>query len=157
MKAMYALAFGVLAAGSTAAAQTGPAARLPGVQAFTISGTCNRLVTPKGDQTPACDTALVNLAFTSGKSSFIATIRDEGSVSFFGRDSAAKGDIATIKLTTVILGGEDLKTKSVELSAKGECTYTNPNKGPIHVDCAADTARGRYELSFVSDGVWPPK
>ena len=157
MTGRYVLALGLLAMGSTATAQTDFEKMLSNVRTFNINGTCNRLVTPEGDQTQICDAQLLNMAFPSGNSSFIATMKDKGGISFRGRDSAAAGDIATIKLDTIILTGKDLSSPPVTIKAKGECTYTNPNKGPIHVDCSADTARGKYELSFVSDGVWPPK
>jgi hypothetical protein len=162
MIANVAMAIGLLVASGAASAQTAPPTgdselekMLAGTSTYKINGTCNRLLSPEGDQTAECDKELINVAFPSGNSSFIATTR-KGGVSFRGRDSAAKGDVATIRLTSVILT-TDLSTPPVEIKAKGQCTYTNPNKGPIHVDCSADTANGKYELSFVSDGVWPPQ
>lgn len=123
---------------------------------FVLHGTCSRLMTPDGDQTSSCGSDLTNMAFSSGNSSFIATVTDKGSVSFRGRDSAAQGDLATIKLDTIILTGADV-SNITSIKARGQCTYTNPNKWPVRVECEASTPRGKYELSFVSDGVWPPK
>jgi hypothetical protein len=123
---------------------------------FKLSGTCKRLTTPEGDQTAACDKELINVAFASGTSSFIATMKNKGGISFRGRDSAAKGDVATIRVNMILLTKASF-APAVELKAKGQCIYTNPNKGPLHVDCTADTANGKYELSYVSNGVWPPK
>jgi hypothetical protein len=123
---------------------------------FKLSGTCKRLMTPEGDQTKVCEKELINVAFASGNSSFIATMKNKGGIAFRGRDSAAKGDVATIRVNLILLTKTSF-APAVELKSKGQCTYTNPNKGPLHVECTADTANGKYELSYVSNGVWPPK
>ncbi|UVO53897.1 hypothetical protein [Sphingomonas sp. SUN039] len=123
---------------------------------FKLSGTCKRLATPKGDETTACDKELINMAFASGNSSFIATMKKKGSIAFRGRDSAAKGNVARIAVNTILLTGKSF-APATELKATGSCTYTNPNKGPVRVECSADTIEGKYELSYISDGVWPPK
>ena len=146
----YAMAL-VVALGGTAASGQG---MMPSI--FKLNGTCSKLVTPDGDLTGECGAELLNMAFASGNSSFVATIKDKGAVSFRGRDSAAKGDTAAIKLDSIILTGAD-PSQMATVEAKGQCTYTNPNKGPIHVECKAKTAKGAYELSYVSDGVWPPR
>ena len=162
----FILAAAFLAGGVGGLEPAAPPARSPEMDAmlqrmldqnvFVLHGTCSRLTTPDGDQTSSCGNDLTNTAFSSGNSSFIATIKDKASVSFRGRDSAARGDVATIKLDTVILTGTDV-SQITSIKARGQCTYTNPNKGPVHVECEASTPRGKYELSFVSDGVWPPK
>lgn len=164
MTARYLAALALLTASSTVSAQTAPPIgtseierMLAGTSTFKINGTCKRLATPEGDQTQDCGAELVNVAFSSGNSSFVAEIEGKGSISFRGKDNAAMGDVATIKVATILLTGTDPSTPPVVIKAKGTCTYTNPNKGPIHVECSADTATGKYELSFVSDGVWPPK
>ncbi len=164
MKTWSKLALGLLLVGSPASAQTsspnGPSdfeKMLAGTSVLKINGSCKRLETPDGDQTSNCDNELINIAFSSGNSSFAATIKGRGGITFRGKDSAARGDVAAIELATILLTGTDLSTPPVELKAKGRCTYTNPNKGPIQVECSADTVKGKYTLSYVSDGVWPPK
>ncbi|MDH4743191.1 hypothetical protein OMP43_04080 [Sphingomonas sp. CBMAI 2297] len=158
------VAIGLLAVSNGVNAQTAPPAGTPGFEdmlagqsVLKMNGACNRLTTPEGDRTPECDKQLINIAFASGNSTFLATMEGKGSISFRGRDSAARGDVATIALRSVILTGTDLSSPPVEIKAKGQCTYTNPHKGPIQVECSANTAKGKYELSYVSDGVWPPK
>jgi hypothetical protein len=120
-----------------------------------LEGTCQRLITPQANQTNVCDKQLVNMVFPSGNSSFMVTIPN-GSISFRGRDSAAKGDVATVKVDTILLSVVDSKQMS-SIKAKGRCTYTNPNIGPLKVTCLAKTGKGNYELLFLSNGVWPPK
>ncbi|MBX9859855.1 MAG: hypothetical protein K2Y20_09735 [Sphingomonas sp.] len=155
------IAITVMVASSAGDAQTSaPSGRadfdrmLSGITTIKLSGSCKRLVTPEGDQTPLCDNELINLAFASGNSSFIATMKGKGGITFRGRDSAAKGDVATLKVSTILVTGADV-APFVSLNAKGVCTYTNPNKGPVQVNCTANTDAGKYELSFVSDGTLP--
>ncbi len=123
---------------------------------FKLNGTCKLLVTPEGDLTKDCEPELINMAFASGNSSFIATIKGKGGISFRGKDSAAVGNIAVLHVSMILLTGSDF-SPPIELKAKGKCTYTNPNAGPVLVECAAETSNGDYKLSYVSDGIWPPK
>ena len=123
---------------------------------FKLNGTCKLLMTPEGDQTHDCEPELFNMAFASGNSSFIVTIKDKGGISFRGMDSAAVGNTASLSVSTILLTGTSF-APAVELKAKGRCTYTNPNAGPVHVECYAKTDRGTYQLSYDSDGNWPPQ
>jgi hypothetical protein len=154
------LALLTAAAPAIAQQKTDPAfeAMLKGtlMNTYKLNGTCKALITPEGDLTKDCDPELINMAFPSGNSSFIATIKDKGSISFRGKDSPAVGDIATLKVSTILLTGTTA-SDAVALKAKGKCTYTNPNVGPVQVECEASTDRGTYRLSYTSDGVWPPK
>ena len=121
-----------------------------------LNGTCKLLMTPEGDQTHDCEPVLINMAFASGNSSFIVTIKDKGGITFRGKDSAAVGDTASLSVSTILITGTSF-APAIELKATGRCTYTNPNAGPVHVECSAKTDRGTYQLSYISDGVWPPR
>ena len=123
---------------------------------FKLNGTCKLLMTPEGDQTHDCEPELINMAFASGNSSFIVTIKDKGGITFKGKDSAAVGNTASLSVSTILLTGTSF-APAIELKAKGRCTYTNPNAGPVHVECSAKTDRGTYQLSYESDGNWPPR
>jgi hypothetical protein len=159
------LAVGLIIASSAGQAQSPPRPGMVDLEAmlskvlqntYKLTGTCKRLLTPEGDQTRLCDPEVINLVLRSGNSSFIATTKGKGGISFRGKDSPAKGDVASLKVFMILLSGNG-PTPAIEVKAKGQCTYTNPNKGPVNVECLAKTSKGAYQLSFVSDGVWPSK
>ena len=104
------------------------------------------------DQTEAIAVGaqLINIAYVSGESSFMIAVGDGNMVSFFGRDSTAVGNAATIAISRITATfGDD----TTSLSARGQCRYTNPYAGVSTVTCNATTARGlRYSLVFRSDG-----
>jgi hypothetical protein len=103
--------------------------------------------------TPRCEGRLLNPAYRNDHSSFLAVVRNEVLVSFYGEDHTATGDTATLtvtKITTTRIG--DANPASVTIDATGECSYTNPYAGPSHVECRATGGGKSYALSFVSDG-----
>jgi len=78
-------------------------------------------------------------------------------VSFFGQDSVAVGDQATLQVDEigVATGKEDGTAKRVPHAVHGTCTYTNPYKGASRITCRASGAGGNYAVDFVSDGQPP--
>ena len=116
-----------------------------------LTGTCQMLQTPDGDKTSVCDQRLMNVAYKSNHSSFKTIFGGQTIVSFYGNDQAAIGNRAEIQLLKIVT--TEVKTlKSSVILARGTCSYTNPNAGPVHIDCIADTDNGNYVLHFLSDG-----
>ena len=133
------------------AAQQGIA---PGTVMGTLTGTCSALIVAGVDRTAQCNATIINAAYKTGNGSFMFAMGDTV-VSFFGRDSAAVGDQATIYLTKVFVnnGGKLDERQSSDVS--GTCTYTNPHKGPVRVSCEAIGAKGKYRAVFTSNGKMP--
>jgi len=148
--AMLALCAGV-AAPLPAAAQQGIA---PGTVIGMLSGTCSALIVGGEDRTAECKSTTINNAYKTGNSSFMFVMGD-AIVSFFGRDTAAVGDQAVIHLTRVFVnnGGKVDERQSSDVS--GTCTYTNPNKGPVRINCEANGTKGKFRAVFTSDGKPP--
>jgi len=124
---------------------------------YTLDGTCSALTFNNNDRTKDCKGSIVNATYAGGKSSFMFTIGDQAIVSFYGKDSQAKGDVATLdieQIGIVRIGGD---TAPTHLPAKGKCTYTNPYAGASHIDCTAKIGSNMaFVASFVSDGK-PPR
>ena len=116
----------------------------------TLGGQCQSLVVANDNHNDVCGAQLINIAYVSGESSFMIAVGDGNMVSFFGRDSTAVGNAATIAISRITATfGDD----TTSLSARGQCRYTNPYAGVSTVTCNATTARGlRYSLVFRSDG-----
>lgn len=75
-------------------------------------------------------------------------------ISFYGLDSKAVGDRATLrieKLTLNLMMG----TPSTGGPATGVCTYTNPYAGPSLIECSALSSGREFKATFVSDGNAP--
>jgi hypothetical protein len=79
-------------------------------------------------------------------------------ISFFGRDTPAVGDQATLYVDEVAVarGKADGSADRVPHAVRGTCVYSNPNAGRSRVTCRADGDGGRYAAEFLSDGE-PPK
>jgi hypothetical protein len=149
---MLSVAAGLLAWASTGTAQQRAIA--PGAVMGTLTGTCSSLIVGGVDRTAQCSATIVNAAYKTGNGSFMFAMGDTV-VSFFGRDSAAVGDQATIYLTKVFVnnGGKLDARQSSDVS--GTCTYTNPHKGPVRLNCEATGAKGKYRAVFTSNGKMP--
>ncbi len=148
------LAIMALCAGIAAplpAAQQGIA---PGTVMGTLTGTCSALIVAGVDRTAECKSNAINTAYKTGNSSFMFLMGDTV-VSFFGRDTTAVGDQATIHVTRVFVnnGGKLDERQSSDVS--GTCTYTNPHKGPVRVNCETTGTKGKYRAVFTSDGKMP--
>jgi hypothetical protein len=57
---------------------------------------------------------------------------------------------APVDMVIVSSGG-----KIDRLQAKGACQFGNPYKGPMLIECTADSERGRFEGAFLTDGKEP--
>jgi len=145
----------LVACGSVApAAQQGVAA---GTVVVTLTGTCSLLVVGGTDVTRQCNRTIINTAYPTGRSSFMFTYAGDMVVSFFGEDSAAIGDQATLQVEEigVARGKADGTANRVAHAVRGACTYTNPYKGPSRIICNAAGKDGTYRAEFLSDGKPP--
>jgi len=144
----------LVACGAAAgAAQQGIA---PGTVVVIMKGACSLLVVGGVDMTRQCNPTVINNAYPSGRSSFMFVYGDLV-VSFFGEDSAAVGDQATLQVEEigVARGRADGSASRVPHSVRGTCTYTNPYKGPSRIICSATGKEGSYRAEFPSDGKPP--
>ena len=119
-----------------------------------MNGKCHKFTFAGADATPLCEGKILNVAYPDGHSSFMFTLKDKALVSFYGLDTRAVGDKATLriqKLTLNLLMG----TPSTGSPAAGECSYTNPYAGPSLVQCRATVGARRFEATFVSNGEAP--
>src|SRR5262249_1643637 len=117
----------------------------------------SRLVVGGADLTSQCKPSLINNAYASGRSSFMFGLGEDKMVSFFGVDSAAVGDQATLTVDEigVATGHSDGTAQRVAHKVRGSCTYTNPYAGRSRISCSADGRDGHYAVEFVSDGQPP--
>jgi hypothetical protein len=122
------------------------------IKTLTFSGQCNKLIT--ADRPRPCENVFVNTAHQNGRIGFYFGV-NETVVAFSGIGSRqikqGENRIAQpIDGVLTLLDG-----KSAEFNATGTCRFNNPMLGPMTVDCTADTAQGRYEGHFVTDGSPP--
>ena len=116
----------------------------------TLNGSCQSLVVANDNHNDVCGSRLINVAYVNGDSSFMIAVGDGNMVSFYGRDSSAVGNAATIAISRITASFGDETTSD---TARGQCRYTNPYAGMSTVTCSATTSRGlRYSLTFRSDG-----
>lgn len=109
-----------------------------------------------------CPATLFNLAYVDNTSSFRLVTNDGLVISFFGDDNEAVGDKATLEVRTIYLTpaiksreGESLADMTaraakatLELSAKGQCEYTNPDLPDNYIRCTATAAGKTYSFRF---------
>lgn len=119
-----------------------------------MNGTCHKFIMNGEDVTEFCEGNIVNIAYSDGHSSFMFLLKDKALISFFGTDSRAIGNKATIKiekLTINLLMG----VPPTGAAASGLCTYSNPYAGPSLVECEALLNGHPFKATFVSDGNEP--
>ena len=152
----------LLAAGATclagpAAAKNNPGEGLSGTKMAMMRGTCSLLVVGGKDLTSQCKPTLMNNAYRSGRSSFMFGVGDAVMVSFFGVDSQAVGDQATLAVDEIGIatGHADGTARRIPHAVRGSCTYSNPYRGASRVSCVADGSDGHYAVEFLSDGQPP--
>lgn len=141
-----------LALATSASAQDSPAENLKYVA--TLTGKCHEFVLDGVDASDRCENVLVNAAYRGSKSSFQFTLKDQAVFGFYGSDTKATGDKATLiveKMTLNLLLG----TPPTNGPATGKCTYTNPYAGPAVVRCTVASNGMNITALFVSDGSEP--
>ena len=121
-----------------------------------LEGSCDRLLAAGVDLSPHCTGKITNNTWSDGRVSF-TFLSSQGDllITFTGVGSSPikpDADTAIQPVDGLIV---TLKQQTSDLRAVGQCRYTNPYKPSAVVVCGADTAEGRYEASFASDGQPP--
>ena len=122
-----------------------------------LRGTCERLVVAGEDRTESCHSALTNLAYHHGRTSFAFV--DNGAqmmISFSGVAVTETGDDRRLTLDLLSRASGDGATIESE-PTEGYCDYGNPRAGPTTVRCEGVTVSGRFSGLFTSDGEPPTR
>lgn len=127
----------------------------PGPQVIVVRGQCARLEAPKLVLTDACNGALTSASFPTGRTELNFTTKDSLTVTFSGLGTGQiKPDtdsaIQPVDSVIVAFNGKSGTTKAV-----GLCRLANPYKGPVKINCFAETADGSYAGDFMTDGSEP--
>jgi len=118
----------------------------------TLQGTCQKLVLPGGgDNTARCAGKIAHIAYRDGRSSFRIAVAGSILIGFYGNEGTAIGDTATLAVTRILVTPPFARGADV-LEAEGECRFTDPGAGPVHIECKATRPGEVYELLFASDG-----
>lgn len=127
---------------------------VPGVQSMRIfHGTCQRLVTPEGDQTKRCNSNFILTTYASGRHSFWFSIPKVSLISFSGAGEGSAAGGVTLQLDHITTG---IDPKAIHAaSGAGTCTFSDPSKGVAHVACSGSTADGTFVAEFTTDGKPP--
>lgn len=143
-KLRYALVFGALLCfvSQGAGAQT----------AFTLSGTCEKLVVAGRDVTAQCGDKLNN-AVSRNRTAFDFATKDGQIVSFSGNGAQQEATEETDPLQPINVVSESKSGSEVgaPVLAIGACRFSTPEPGRTSIACEAKTADGRvYAGTFVT-------
>jgi len=120
-----------------------------------LQGTCKKLVGGKA-RTSDCTGKLLNTEYSDGRLGFYFVTTGGMALTFStrGREQVkADENTAIVPVDMLFTTG---KGQTDKVQAVGTCKFANPYRGvPAPVECTADTARGRYEAAFLSDGSKP--
>ena len=131
-----------------------------------IDGTCSSLIVGDIDLSGNCLGRLLNTAYEDNYSSFKVSAGNDLLISFFGYDHKAVGDVAHLTVERIIITptpkeepGDtmaDLVAKAQkatrDLTANGDCEYSNPELSDTHVDCTATADGKTYSFKFHPTG-----
>jgi hypothetical protein len=121
-----------------------------------VEGACQNLTVGGEDHTTNCKGTLLNTEYSDERTGFyFVTTAEQVTVTFSTRgDQEQKIDADTVTapvdMVIVSSGG-----KIDRLQATGTCQFGNPYKGPMLIECTADSERGRFEGAFLTDGKEP--
>lgn len=150
------LAFGAIAALSLPSSIAAPVRAQSGLGAVqsvvTLSGTCQRFLMAGRDLTRNCNPTVVNTGYANGRTSFMFAMRDGSIVSFYGRDTRAVGDRATVRIERITVKDAAMRGNPSAARATGRCDYTNPYRGRATISCSAAAMGRSFFARFVSDG-----
>jgi hypothetical protein len=116
---------------------------------YFVHGTCTRLVTPDGDETPGCNKAVGLISYSNGRRSFWFSIPKKSLIAFSGMSGGSTTlqlDLLTIASTPdAIRGG----------AGQGSCSFSDPWKGIARIRCKGSSEAGAFEAEFTTDGKPP--
>jgi len=148
---LFLVAAGIAAVLLLAPAQAQGPAEVTGM--FIVKGICDRLVTPDGDQTAACNKVLVLATYSNGRKSYWFSIPKTALISFSGIHESrdAKGGKLDLDLVTVATSPNPRGN-----GGRGSCSFEDPWKGRAHIRCRGSSDAGAFVAEFTTDGQ-PPK
>jgi hypothetical protein len=141
---------GIIAMPAAATAETRLSAMV------TLQGACKKLVVAGKVRTSECTGKLLNTEYADGRLGFYFVTADGSMLTFStrGENQVKTGQNTRVVPVDMVLPTTNGKTEKIP--AVGTCKFTNPYQGiPAPVECVADSARGRYEAAFLSDGGKP--
>ena len=120
-----------------------------------VEGACQNLTIGGEDHTTNCKGTLLNTEYDDERTGFYFATTDQVIVTFSSRgdqEQKIDTDTVTAPVDEVIVSSGG---KIDRLQATGACRFGNPYKGPMLIQCTADTERGRFEGAFLTDGKQP--
>ena len=121
-----------------------------------LEGTCVTLVVSGDDVSDRCHNVVLNTAYKDGRAEFVFLARDLATASFSGDEETDTADGTTLRVDRVILATlQNNKPLPITLPANGTCVYSTPDFGRGKLTCIANTVRGSFSGSFVTNGKTP--
>jgi len=118
-----------------------------------VHGTCERLVTPDGDQSEDCNKVLGLASYSNGRHSLWFSVPKKSLIAFSGIDENAEGNTEILQLDLLTVASESSGT--TPRGGTGSCTYSDPWKGRAHFSCSGSTDDGKFAAEFTTDGKPP--
>lgn len=120
--------------------------------AFSLTGTCEKLVIAGRDATAQCGTTLSN-AVSRNRTAFDFATKDGQTISFSGNGAQQEATEETDPLQPINVVTESRSGSEVgaPVLAIGSCRFSTPEPGRTAIACEAKTADGRiYAGTFVT-------
>jgi hypothetical protein len=148
---LFLLAASMLLAFSFAPAHAAEPAQVTGM--YVVKGVCDRLVTPDGDRTAACNKVLILATYSNGRKSYWFSIPKTALISFSGTHETrdARGGTLDLDLVTVATSPNPQGS-----GGRGSCNFDDPWKGRAHIRCKGSSDAGAFVAEFTTDGQ-PPR
>jgi hypothetical protein len=121
------------------------------VTAYTMSGSCERLVMNNHAQNDACGRKIMRMVYASGRNSFVFTAARR-LVSFNGVVHAASNESLSLDIDHVTVIGNG---RSFTSNASGACLLQLPLHGQSHLSCHALATTNSFVAEFRGDGTPP--
>lgn len=118
-----------------------------------LQGKCTRLITPEGDRTKDCNTALGLVSYSNGRHSFWFSIPNSSLIAFSGMDEEQDGDDAVLRVDLLSFASDPSAVHGG--AGAGSCSFSDPSKGPAHIRCEGTSEAGKFVAEFISDGKPP--
>jgi hypothetical protein len=154
MRFLVVIALGLATAASTLVRPAHADSKLTAT--VVVAGACQNLTVGSEDHTADCKGTLLNTEYSDERTGFyFVTTTDQITVTFSTRgdqEQKIDTDTVTAPVDMVIVSS---RGKIDKLQATGTCQFGNPYKGPMLIECTADSERGRFEGAFLTDGKEP--
>jgi hypothetical protein len=119
---------------------------------YFYSGSCDRLATPERKQDGLCGSSMLRITYQNGRHSFAFPQGNDEMISFSGVQDSPRAGARMLILDAITTATTNWPP--VTTSAEGSCTYSI-FKNVLLVRCLGQTATGKFEASFKSNGQAP--